>query len=128
MSGGVCSDCDEAHVQRLLLGRCGVGGAVKQGKGGNRCVCIVCLCDTAGPKGLITFELAVGGCCIPFKHFQCNHVLVAVGSRRPCRLSIGQHLYIDLRSRQPCVISHLPDSSFAPTPTLVKQGFMSAQR
>lgn len=58
----------------------------------------------------------------------CHHVLVAAGPRRSCRLSVSQHLYIDLRSRQPRIISCLPDSSFAPTPTLVKQGFMPAQR
>jgi hypothetical protein len=57
---------------------------------------------------------------------QCNHVLVAVGSRRSCRHPISQHLYIDLRSRQPCLIGDLPDSSLTPTPTLVKQGFMPA--
>jgi len=31
-------------------------------------VCSVCTCDTAGPKGLITFELAVGHCCTPAIH------------------------------------------------------------
>lgn len=40
---------DEEGAEVEERSRCG---------GGNPCVCFVCTCDTADPKGLITFELA----------------------------------------------------------------------
>lgn len=88
-------------------------------------VCFVCSCDKLRRRALShssSLLLYTGS------SHNCHHVLVAAGSRRPCRLPVGQHLYIHLRSRQPRLSSRLPNSSFAPTPTLVKQGFMPAQR
>jgi hypothetical protein len=127
MSGGVCRlQCISNWCMReCLSGRC-IGMMRSRRSGAGLDVFALFACVTRRARKVLSYSSSLLSC--SGYTLQCNHVLVAVGSRRPCRHPISQHLYLDLRSRQPCLVGDLPDSSLAPTPTLVKQGFMPAQR